>query len=70
MQIQRRERIDLSVWANRLELVADVKVTPFLLRVQLEEGERLVLFPDGRILIQGTEDLIRARSLYSKYIGD
>ncbi|TWI57815.1 ThiF family adenylyltransferase [Halalkalibacter nanhaiisediminis] len=70
VQIQRRERIDLSVWANRLERVADVTKTPFLLRVQLKEGERLVLFPDGRILIQGTEDMTRARSIYSKYIGD
>ncbi|KGA95488.1 thiamine biosynthesis protein ThiF [Alkalihalobacillus alcalophilus ATCC 27647 = CGMCC 1.3604] len=70
VQIARNQRMDLAVWATRLEKAATVKKTPFLLQVQLIEGERLVIFPDGRILVQGTEDLIRAKSLYSKYIGD
>ncbi|WP_100372446.1 ThiF family adenylyltransferase [Bacillus sp. FJAT-45037] len=70
VQIQRKSKVDLEEWASRLERVANVKKTPFLLRVQLDEGERMVLFPDGRVLIQGTEDVSRARSLYSKYIGD
>lgn len=70
VQIQRRERMDLTVWESRLEPIAEVTATPFLLRAQLKEGERLVLFPDGRVLVQGTEDMARARSLYSKYIGD
>ncbi|KHF41831.1 ThiF family adenylyltransferase [Halalkalibacter okhensis] len=69
VQIQRNEPIDLKVWAKKLAAIAELKVTPFLLRVQLQEGERLVLFPDGRVLIQGTEDLSRAKTLYSKYIG-
>ncbi|WP_368504752.1 ThiF family adenylyltransferase [Alkalihalophilus sp. As8PL] len=70
VQIQRQSKMDLTEWAERLERVAEVKKTPFLIRVQLVEGERIVIFPDGRILIQGTEDLTRAKSLYSKYIGD
>ncbi|NEU30738.1 thiazole biosynthesis adenylyltransferase ThiF [bacterium LRH843] len=70
VQIRRKGQLDLAVWAERLEAVADVTKTPFLLRVQLEEGERIVLFPDGRVLVQGTEDMTRARSLYSKYIGN
>ncbi|WP_227934983.1 ThiF family adenylyltransferase [Alkalihalobacillus deserti] len=69
VQIQRKEKIDLNVWSKRLKGVAEVQVTPFLLRVHLKEGERLVLFPDGRVLIQGTEDMTRAKSLYSKYMG-
>ncbi|WP_332632105.1 ThiF family adenylyltransferase [Halalkalibacter flavus] len=69
VQIQRNEPINLEVWAKKLEPVAEVKKTPFLLRVQLQEGERLVLFPDGRVLVQGTEDISRAKTLYSKYIG-
>ncbi|ADC50842.1 thiamine/molybdopterin biosynthesis ThiF/MoeB-like protein [Alkalihalophilus pseudofirmus OF4] len=70
VQIQREHKIDLNEWSERLERVAEVKKTPFLLRVQLTEGEKFVLFPDGRVLIQGTEDIARAKSLYSKYIGD
>ena len=69
VQIQRKEKIDLKVWSERLNGIAEIQVTPFLLRVQLNEGERLVLFPDGRVLVQGTEDLTRAKSLYSKYMG-
>ncbi|ARK29385.1 ThiF family adenylyltransferase [Halalkalibacter krulwichiae] len=69
VQIQRSEKTDLKLWAKKLEKVAAVHNTPFLLRVQLDEGERLVLFPDGRVLVQGTEDIARAKSLYSKYIG-
>ncbi|GAE33457.1 ThiF family adenylyltransferase [Halalkalibacter akibai] len=70
VQIQRKEKINLQTWADRLAGVSDIQLTPFLLRVQLSEGERLVLFPDGRVLVQGTEDLVRAKTLYSKYIGE
>ncbi|WP_059102541.1 ThiF family adenylyltransferase [Shouchella shacheensis] len=70
VQIRGNQRLDLKKWAKRLTQVADVHETPFLVRVLLSEGERLVLFADGRVLIQGTEDLTRARTLYSKYIGD
>lgn len=59
----------LEEWQRRLEPVAKVTKTPFLLRVELPEGERLVLFPDGRTLVQGTSDPARAKSLYSRYIG-
>ncbi|WP_332691056.1 ThiF family adenylyltransferase [Halalkalibacter lacteus] len=69
VQIQRHEPIDLKRWATTLESVTETKLTPFLLRAQLPEGERLVLFPDGRVLVQGTEEISRAKSLYSKYMG-
>lgn len=69
VQITHSGQLDLSLWTERLQDVADVTVTPFLLRADLEEGERLVMFPDGRVLIQGTEDITRARTIYSKYIG-
>ena len=70
VQISSGERFDLNEWEEKLGRVATVKKTPFLLRVELQEGERLVLFPDGRVLVQGTEDITRARTLYSKYIGN
>ncbi|WP_078391343.1 ThiF family adenylyltransferase [Shouchella patagoniensis] len=70
IQITRQQPIDLTQWATKLERSAQIKSTPFLLRATLTEGETLVLFPDGRVLVQGTEDLVRAKSLYSKYIGN
>ncbi|HEX7064629.1 MAG TPA: ThiF family adenylyltransferase [Bacillales bacterium] len=69
IQIHIRRNFDLMEWEERLNRAATVTKTPFLLRVDLPEGERLVMFPDGRTLIQGTEDLTRAKSLYARYIG-
>jgi adenylyltransferase/sulfurtransferase len=69
VQIQRKAPIDLKRWDTTFESIAETKLTPFLLKVQLPEGERLVLFPDGRVLVQGTEEIARAKSLYSKYMG-
>jgi molybdopterin/thiamine biosynthesis adenylyltransferase len=62
--------LDLETWRQRLEPVAvKVIVNPYLLRVELVEGERLVLFSDGRVLVQGTDDLVRAKILFARYIG-
>ena len=69
IQIQLESQFDLKEWATKLEKTAKIKRTPFLLKAELEEGERLVLFPDGRVLIQGTEDSGRAKALYARYIG-
>lgn len=69
VQINMGQKLNLEEWAERLAKVAEVSKTPFLVRAQLSEGERLVLFPDGRTLVQGTEDLTRAKSLYARYIG-
>lgn len=69
VQIRGKEKLSLEDWAIRLEKVGTVKKTPFLLQVVLPEGEKLVLFPDGRTLIQGTTDVVRAKTLYARYIG-
>ncbi|RKN84741.1 thiazole biosynthesis adenylyltransferase ThiF [Paenibacillus ginsengarvi] len=69
VQIKARSMFDLDEWRGRLEKVAVVRANPFLLKAELPEGERLVLFPDGRALVQGTEDPIRAKTLYARYIG-
>lgn len=41
---------------------------PYLLRAELPEGEKLALFPDGRILVQGTTDTGRAVALCREYV--
>ncbi|MBB6635211.1 ThiF family adenylyltransferase [Cohnella thailandensis] len=70
VQIAGSRPFDLEEWSARLEpAVARVKLNPYLLRAELPEGERLVLFPEGRVLVQGTADFVRAKSLYARYIG-
>ncbi|MCE7794270.1 ThiF family adenylyltransferase [Salipaludibacillus sp. CUR1] len=69
-QIINPSSYNLEEWAEKLRPRAEtIKKTPFLLRVQVEEGETLVLFPDGRTLVQGTEDPSRAKTIFSRYIG-
>ncbi|UTR14431.1 ThiF family adenylyltransferase [Salipaludibacillus sp. LMS25] len=61
---------DLTYWEKTLKGISkSTNMTPFLLKVVLHEGERFVLFPDGRTLVQGTEDIGRAKALYTKYLG-
>ncbi|WP_078552830.1 ThiF family adenylyltransferase [Bacillus alkalicellulosilyticus] len=69
VQIHLRKEFDLKEWADKLQNIGTVKETPFLLRVELKDHMRMVLFSDGRTLIQGTEDVSRAKAVYSKYIG-
>lgn len=69
VQIHRLTNIDLVEWEERLAKIADVKRTPFLLKATIKKGIVLVLFTDGRVLIQGTDQLDLARSLYDRYIG-
>ncbi|SFJ23557.1 adenylyltransferase and sulfurtransferase [Paenibacillus sp. UNC496MF] len=69
VQIGGRRSLDLAETRERLSRSCAVTANPYLLRAELPEGERLVVFPDGRVLVQGTEDLARAQSLYDRYIG-
>ena len=70
IQIAGNGPLDLEQWRQKLE-PATVKVTvnAYLLRAELQDGERLVLFSDGRVFVQGTDDLVRAKTLYARYIG-
>ncbi len=69
VQIKGTKPLELAEWERKLSAIGKVHLNPFLLKVVLPEGERLVLFSDGRVLIQGTEDVTRARTLYDRYIG-
>ncbi|SFM19834.1 adenylyltransferase and sulfurtransferase [Paenibacillus sp. 1_12] len=59
----------LEEWAAKWEPLGRIELNPFLLKFHINETLTLVLFPDGRILIQGTNDPSQAKSLYSRYIG-
>ena len=66
---ERRRRLDLGELQARLApAVADVRHNDFLLRFRVPPYQ-LTVFPDGRAIIQGTQDPAIARSLYARYIG-
>ena len=62
------ERIDLSDLAERLQEVGKVVVNPHLLRFYIEQFV-LTVFPDGRAIVSGTEDIAVARKVYAQYLG-
>jgi molybdopterin-synthase adenylyltransferase len=63
--------VDLEVVARRLAGVGEVETKPWFIRCRLRDGGRLMLtvFHDGRLIVQGTGDVNRARSLYARYVG-
>jgi len=61
-------KLDLTKLAARLEKVGNVSFNSFLLRLKLDKYE-LTVFPDGRSIISGTNDVSTAKGLYAKYIG-
>ncbi|ASN05231.1 ThiF family adenylyltransferase [Virgibacillus necropolis] len=69
VQVHQKASLDIKKWNDKLKNVASVKVTPFLLKAEFTQGITLVLFSDGRVLVQGTEDTVIARSWYDRYIG-
>lgn len=60
--------IDLVQLAKRLTSISDVSSNEFMLRFKVKDNE-FTVFPDGRAIIKGTNDLSTAKSLYSKYLG-
>jgi adenylyltransferase/sulfurtransferase len=64
-----REAISLEALSERLASVGQVNRNKFLLRVAIDEY-LITVFPDGRAIIGGTEDIAEARTLYAKYVGN
>ena len=61
-------KLNLPGLASLLEKVGDVSFNSFLLRLKLDKYE-MTVFPDGRSIISGTNDVSIAKGLYAKYIG-
>jgi molybdopterin-synthase adenylyltransferase len=61
-------RVDLKALAERLRLLGQVIVNPYLLRFRAGDYE-LTVFEDARSIIHGTDDVPTARTLYAKYVG-
>ncbi|MBO9604729.1 MAG: ThiF family adenylyltransferase [Paenibacillaceae bacterium] len=71
VQIQplRSAHIDLRDKELALSPLGQVERNAFLLKFRPGGGLTLVLFPDGRAIVQGTNDMAVAKSLYSRYVG-
>lgn len=73
VQISRDEslKLDFSVIADKLKKVGEVSFNNFMLRCKLKESAdefEITLFPDGRAIVKGTDDISRAKSVYAKYV--
>ncbi len=62
------ERLSLDWLASKLAGVGRVSHNAFLLRLAVDDYV-LTVFPDGRAIVAGTDDIAAARTLYAKYIG-
>jgi len=63
------EPVDLDVLAKRLSSVGRVTSNRYLLRLAVDQY-LLTVFPDGRAIIGGTDDLAEAKSAYARYVGN
>lgn len=62
-------RLDLAELAKSLSSLGQVTHNAFLLRLGVDKY-RLTLFPDGRAIIGGTDDIAEAKSVYARYVGN
>jgi adenylyltransferase/sulfurtransferase len=60
--------LSLEELEQKLGELGRVRRNPFLLRFWVEEYQ-LTIFPDGRAIIGGTEEIAEAKSVYARYIG-
>ncbi len=65
---RRDEVLNFSELAARLGEIGNVRHNAFMLRFETE-GHEFTVFPDGRAIIKGTNDIAKAKSLYAQYLG-
>lgn len=61
-------RLNFEDLARHLEPLGEVSYNRFLLKFTADNHE-FTVFPDGRAIIKGTNDVDKARTLYARYIG-
>jgi adenylyltransferase/sulfurtransferase len=65
---RRPEPLDFPEMARRLAPLGDVRHNAFMLRFTAD-GYEFTVFPDGRAIIKGTNDVSKARTLYAQFVG-
>jgi molybdopterin-synthase adenylyltransferase len=66
--VRRPEPLDFAELAARLNGIGEVRHNAYMLRFATD-GHEFTVFPDGRAIIKGTNDIARARTLYAQYVG-
>jgi len=64
-----KQEIDFIKTAERLKSSGKVEMNRYMLRFSPNDEITIVFFKDGRVLIHGLNDLVEAKTYYSKYIG-
>ena len=66
-----KTEVDLRLLARRLHHVGEVQMNRYLLRFSPsgEPGILLTIFPDARVIVQGTSDTSRARTIVGRFLG-
>jgi adenylyltransferase/sulfurtransferase len=64
-----RQAIGLEELAHKLAGLGQVTVNRYLLRLAVDKY-LITVFPDGRAIVGGTDNLAEARTVYAKYIGN
>jgi adenylyltransferase/sulfurtransferase len=64
-----RDAISFDELEKKLAAVGSVSRNKYLVRAEIGSNT-ITVFPDGRAVIGGTEDIAEARSLYAKFIGN
>lgn len=67
--IRRPEPLNFSELARSLATLGNVRHNAYMLRFSTE-GHEFTVFPDGRAIIKGTNDVAKARTLYAQFIGN
>jgi len=65
---RRPEPLSFAELSQRLEPLGEVRHNAFMLRFATE-GYEFTIFPDGRAIIKGTNDIAKARTLYAQFVG-
>lgn len=66
---RRSEKLDFAEMAGRLTPLGQVQHNKFMLKFATE-GYEFTVFPDGRAIIKGTNDIAKARTLYAQFVGN
>jgi adenylyltransferase/sulfurtransferase len=71
LRVAAEPRIDLAATALRWQKVGTVSQCQWFIRCKLNDpaGIDLTLFPDGRLVVHGTTEPLRATSLYARFVG-
>mgnify|MGYP002622559650 CR=1 FL=1 len=64
-----RNAVSLAALEQKLSGIATTKLNQFMLRFEVDDFT-VTVFPDGRAIIGGTEDIAEAKTVYAKYIGN